>query len=332
MTTFGNLQEFRPGEEGNIIAYIERVELYFRANDIVADKQVPVFLSVVGGRVYSLLRDLQAPDKPDSKTFKELAETLQAHYEPKPLVIAERFYFHSRSKKPGESVGEFVAEMRRLATNCKFGDYLSEALRDRLVCGLNNTATQCRLLTEANLTLAKAVELAQGMEVAEHNASKLKQGDSEQVHRMGPQRLSQGATSQKPCYCCGGTGHAASACKFREAVCHKCQKRGHIAKVCRGGHPASRQSRQRPGDTTNTVQEYAISPEEQVNDITLFTVDRSTTRKPIVIEMEVNGRQLPMELDTGAAVSLISTTTQLTLFPDIPLTPSKMVLIIYTGH
>ena len=90
--------------------------------------------------------------------------------------------------------------------------------------------------------------------------------------------------------------------------------------VCRGGPPASRQSRQRPGDTTNTVQEYAISPEEQVNDITFFTMERSTTRKPIVIEMEVNGRQLPMELDTGAAVSLISTTTQSTLFPDIPLT------------
>ena len=200
--------------------------------------------------MYSLLRDLLAPDKPDSKTFKELAETLQAHYDPKPLVIAERFTFHSRSQKPGESVGEFVAKLRRLATNCKFGNYLSEALRDRLVCGLNNAATQRRLLTEANLILAKAVELAQGMETAEHNTRELKQGDSEQVHRMGPQRWSQGETSQKPCYCCGGTEHAASACKFREAICHKCQKRGHIAKVYRGGHPVSRQSRQRPGDTT----------------------------------------------------------------------------------
>ena len=58
MSTFGNLQEFRHGEEGGIVAYIERVELYYRANDVAADKQVPVFLSVVGGRVYSLLRDL----------------------------------------------------------------------------------------------------------------------------------------------------------------------------------------------------------------------------------------------------------------------------------
>ena len=285
--------------------------------------------------MYSLLRDLLAPNKPDSKTFKELAETLKAHYEPKPLVIAERFYFHSRSQKPGESIGEYVAELRRLATNCEFGEYLNEALRGRLVCGLINAATQHRLLTEVNLTLAKAVELAQGMEAAEHNARKPKHGDSEQVHRMGSQQRSQGATKEKlkdkPYYRCGGTGHSATTCKFREAVCHKCQRRGHIAKVCRGGSLASRQTRQRSGDVTNIVQEFDTAPEEQVNDINLFTVDKTSTRKPIVIEMAVNGRQIPMELDTGAAVSLISTSTHSHMFSDAPLTPSKTQLTTYTG-
>ena len=72
VATFGNLQEFSLGEEGGIVAYIERVELYFRANDITGEKQVPVFLSMVGRRMYSLLRDLLVPNKPDSKTFKEL--------------------------------------------------------------------------------------------------------------------------------------------------------------------------------------------------------------------------------------------------------------------
>jgi len=93
-TTVGNLQQFCPTEEG-IAAYLERVELYFKANDIAERKQVPVFLTVVGGKVYALLRDLLAPEKPDTKSFQELAQTLKPHYEPKPLVIAERFYFHS---------------------------------------------------------------------------------------------------------------------------------------------------------------------------------------------------------------------------------------------
>ena len=180
------------------------------------------------------------------------------------------------------------------------------------------------------------MEFAQGMEAAEHNARKLKHGDGEQVRRMGPQRRNQGATKEKPrdkpCYRCGGTGNSATACNFKEVVCHKCQRRGHLAKVCRGGRPESRQTRQRSGDTTNTVQEFDTSPEEQVKDITFFMVDKMSKRKPIVIEMEVNGQQLPMELDTGAAVSLISTSTYSHLFLEVPLTRSKTQLTTYTGQ
>ena len=44
---------------------------------------------------------------------------------------------------------------------------LHKALRDRLVCGLRNDTTQKRLLSEADLTLAKAVQIASSMESAE---------------------------------------------------------------------------------------------------------------------------------------------------------------------
>ena len=135
MATYGQLQEYKPESE-NITAYLERVEVFFRANDIAADKQVPVFLSVVGGKTYSLLRDLTSPEKPQDKTLAQLSETLKSHFQPKPLVIAERFYFHRRNQNAAESIADYVAELRRLATHCEFGEYLNDALRDRLVCGL----------------------------------------------------------------------------------------------------------------------------------------------------------------------------------------------------
>ena len=123
--------------------------MYFQANEIAEAEQVSIFLSVVGGRIYSLLRDLLAPVKPLSRTFSELTETLTDHFEPKPLVIAERFYFYSRSQKAGESIAEFVAELHRLAAHCEFRDYLNEALRDWFVCGLLHGGIQHRLLSEA---------------------------------------------------------------------------------------------------------------------------------------------------------------------------------------
>ena len=50
--------------------------------------------------------------------------------------------------------------------HCEFNDGLNDALRDRLVCGLRNHGIQQRLLMEAGLTLAKAVEIAHGQEAA----------------------------------------------------------------------------------------------------------------------------------------------------------------------
>ena len=159
--TYGNLQEFNPNMEG-IAAYLERAEIYFKASDNAESKQVHIFLSVLGGRIYSLLRDLLAPAKPDKKTFQELAEVLKNHFKLKPLVLAERYYFHTRCQKPTETITEYVAELCRLATHYEFGEYLNNALRDRFVCGLHNSGTQKRLLAEAKLMFAKAVELAQG--------------------------------------------------------------------------------------------------------------------------------------------------------------------------
>ena len=48
-TTYGQIQEFCPEIE-SIEAYIERVELYFEANNIDVDQRVPVFLSAIGGK------------------------------------------------------------------------------------------------------------------------------------------------------------------------------------------------------------------------------------------------------------------------------------------
>ena len=58
-------------------AYYERLEQYFLANDVPDVKQVPALLSLIGGKTYSLLRDLCAPAKP--KTFAQLTEIRGKH-------------------------------------------------------------------------------------------------------------------------------------------------------------------------------------------------------------------------------------------------------------
>ena len=124
------------------------------------------------------------------------------------MTIAERFKFHKRTQREGESVAEYVVALKELTTHCEFGGFLNEALRDRLVCGLYRESTQKRLLTEVDLTFKKACEIAQAMEMADKNASELNSEATQGVHALEkPARESYkeaGATTKTRNYKAGG--------------------------------------------------------------------------------------------------------------------------------
>ena len=189
---------------------------------------MPVFLSIAGGSVYALLRSLLSPVKPQEKTFDELKVELKKHFEPKKVVIAERFNFHRRNQAPDESIAEYVAKLRKLTTNCDFSDYLEEALRDRFICGLRSETTQKQLITKVELTFQCAVEIAQAIEAAEKKSEQFKKAGHVEVNK-----LTHNSKPPQPCYCCGKQGYTPSTCRFKEELFWKCGEKGHIARVCR---------------------------------------------------------------------------------------------------
>ena len=141
-------------------------------------------------------------------------------YDPQPLVIGERFRFYQRSQKSGESIADFVADLRRLSIKCEFGDFLDKALRDRFVCGVRNEALQ---RTESDLMIKRAQEVAQSMESADLNAKDLK---ADGTTSRAPEFVNQATSfwvSKKfgPCHRCGRR-HDARTCKFKGATCHHC--------------------------------------------------------------------------------------------------------------
>ena len=79
--------------------------------------------------------------------------------------MAERYKFHQRTQKDSEGVTAFAAELRRLASTCNFGEFLAEALRDQLVCGIKNNNTQRKLLSE-DRSFDQAMQMALADEVS----------------------------------------------------------------------------------------------------------------------------------------------------------------------
>ncbi|KAL5516835.1 hypothetical protein EMCRGX_G002259 [Ephydatia muelleri] len=255
-------------------SYCERVEQYFIANGISnADRKRPILLSVCGPATFKLIRSLIAPDKPSDKSFEQIVKAVSDHLCPKPSSILQCFYFNSCVQKESESIAQFVAELRRLAVHCEFEGTLEIMLRDRLVCGA------VRL---------PSVPLP--------------------VHSVDKKGLS--VPDSVSCFRCGGK-HYATTCKLKSVTCNNCGKTGHIAKVCRSNPTGAKSSAARQKGKAargHSPEKENSPPREGSKGHSLYNFS-SSSNKLFRVTLQVNGVNLPMEIDTGAAVSILSEAT-----------------------
>ena len=98
----------------------------------------------------------------------------------------------------------------------------------------------------------------------------------------------------------------AQRCRFRTAKCHHCGKTGHIKAACR----SAQQKTQRTQHHASTVKTLEFVPD--LGEYELNYAGGGGVR-PIKVDLEVDGQQLSMEVDTGASLSLVSDNLQETV-------------------
>ena len=234
----------------------------------------------------SIARSLIAPANPSDKTFEELTEVLKTHFNPEPSEIVERYKFHTRIRRPGETVATYLSELRALSVSCNFGPVLDDMLRDRLVCGINDDQMQERLLSEPKLTLEKATKIAHSVESAVQNVRQLQsvqpmQESREGVHKVGSSPLHTREKSAITCYPCGKTGHQSARCRHKGAKCYSCGKVGHLQAVCRS--KPSQDSEQPKSQQPHSVRQVKETEEPHL----LFTLPSACSRPwKTVVEMD----------------------------------------------
>ena len=137
----------------------------------------------MGVKTYDLLVALIAPDILDTATLDSLFTALHEHFQPTPNIISKRYAFHRRYQVLSENIAEYLAALRKLAADCNFGtkNTLEETLRDRLVGGVRNPATQKKLLSMKNLTFAEACDVSRSLKAAE--------AKSKEISRPCPKKL-----------------------------------------------------------------------------------------------------------------------------------------------
>ena len=126
--TIGTIGEFNDNVE-DVCTYLELLDVWMAANGILSpsaddaqatDRRVCIFLSVVGPKVYAMIRNLLSPEKPSEQTFERLRQTMTNHYKPQRVIIAERFRFNKRNQGDSESVADYIVALKQLASSCEF--------------------------------------------------------------------------------------------------------------------------------------------------------------------------------------------------------------------
>ena len=113
----------------------ERFDFYCLANNIRGEnaddarRKKAMFITLLGQATFAKLKVLASPTPVADLTLDAIMEHLVAHYRLKTIEIAERFKFFKRSQKKGEAAVDFIADLRRLAKTCNFGNYLETAIR-----------------------------------------------------------------------------------------------------------------------------------------------------------------------------------------------------------
>ena len=90
------------------------------------------------------------------------------------ILLLRSTEFHKKSQLPIENVAEFIAELHRLATHCKFNATLKTREEIDLLLDFTVKAShQKRLLSQKTLTFVETCDIARSMETADCNTKSM---------------------------------------------------------------------------------------------------------------------------------------------------------------
>ena len=177
----------------------------------------------------------------------------------------------------------------------------------------------------------------------QHNRNRSKSNTSH------PQTSTDSSTKQQneePCLSCG-EAHDRNYCRLRNARCNYCKRQGHIAKVCKKAKLKNnaiydpKPEHERDDETGYfqvSINRISCSvTNSEVNKVSSIELNHNKPSlnvppPPCLISVSLNGNPLKMELDTGAACSIVSSTLFKNLLPNVTLHPTNRPLYSYTKN
>ena len=244
----------------------QQFRVYYTAAELVkkeAKTRVAILLHCAGPEAQDIHSNFVFSDTDGDRAsdYNSVLKKFKEYCEPRKNEVFERYKFWQRDQHEGETIDQWVNDLRILLGSCEYGDQKEKNLRDRIVFGVADTRVKERLLRESDLTLTKALDICHAAEASKVQL-KTMSGEAKKghdVHAIGkgkqksrgkPSNFQQHSSnykqqqkgdaqgrsqqSQKDCQYCGKT-HPPRKCPAYGASCNKCGRSNHFASVCQDG-------------------------------------------------------------------------------------------------
>lgn len=315
--------------------WVSRLELLFDGMKLTDDKQKrALLLHYAGDRVF----DIYETQKGDSQAkYEETVNVLKNYFAPRKNIQMEIYKFRNYKQASGQSLDEFVTELRRLARSCDFHDAEKEIL-STVIQNCRSNRLRRRALRETDKTLNDILTVGRTIEIAETHAQAMETNDSVnsnvnafnvkskrsnfvtpdtftsrgrnrgRTHRGSARGRSRGISRGREnpiesCRNCGGNYPHRGICPAKGKTCFHCRKRDHFSKVCRK-RESVKEIHHEGTETLNCSSDdeycYNIGEVHRVN-----FVGTKTPR----VSVKVNGFECDLLVDTGASVNILDEAT-----------------------
>ena len=284
----------------------ERLECYMTAtglNKMDKNIQVSTFLTVIGSESHEVYSTFDWGEvDPKEATLSQVMEKFSQYCTPRGNVTFERYRFNSRGQHAGESLEQYVTELRKLSAKCEFNSVTpDQLLRDRIVFGLRDDKVRERLLRESMLSLEKCLEICRASEVSLKQLQEVKQiaDSSASVSQIAKkQKPSRNVGQQKSghrqqrsevkCkYCNREHAKKKESCPAYGKTCSKCGKQNHFAAVCK----------------TATEAVHAVTERREVYSVRSVS---SVLRAEQTVTLDISRTAaIRFQIDTGADVNVL---------------------------
>ncbi len=105
--------------------YKQQIEVYILAADLTEasdERKVAILLHCMGPEHLKTFNTFTWENNGDESKFKKVLEKFESHFEPKKHLGTCRGKFHARFQRQGETLTDFITDLKSMAEHCEFAD------------------------------------------------------------------------------------------------------------------------------------------------------------------------------------------------------------------